>query len=519
MSDINSNNQSISHNINYNDEYMQGIGPYLESLSFFSKVPEISDEFGSKYSQNNKNPNLPEKCDSINDFITEFIENSILKNGNEDNNMEFKEKKEISFEENPDKIFTFLLDELHKIFKNDFNEEDKINAIEYDENKAKITFEEFIKNNNSIISDLFYGTKFIQKYCLNCRLTQYIYKYLKCITLDLKNIKDDVNVDLQYFIKNIQNVKTKTEFCPMCSSDQKKEIKISITKKPKILIIIIINPQNNIRINYPQQFDNNKYRLIAVEKNNINDFRGIKGVFQYIKNCFSDIFQKYRNKPNQKYEFIFFKNKKENKENNNETVYKLSKPYVLFYKRKEGKNSGKQLSEEIDLSEHKMISDEKDKKTDIENELKNSIVKNNISYENGEKYQINIRKNKFKNNNNNINNITNNIISNENTTNNNINNNNYYDDNSSMGNQITLYFFFIDNNKELYIDVKDNEKFENILGKLINHYKLVNNPIKNNNFTFDNKKIDLQKSPKQLRIKSESRIFIKSKNPIQQNHY
>ena len=99
------------------------------------------------------------------------------------------------------------------------------------------------------------------------------------------------------------------------------------------------------------------------------------------------------------------------------------------------------------------------------------------------------------NNTNNINNITN------------ISNNNNLDD-SSNNKEIILYFYFENNNKELYIDVYDNDKFENIIKNLIKHYKLGDNFIYEYNFSFNKKKIDFQKSPKQLGIKSESKIIV-----------
>ena len=264
----NKNNKSNAHKVFYNDEYMQGIDPYLESLTFFTKVPEISKEFSSKYKENNKNPNLPDEFDSIDEFIQYFIDLSILGNKNADDNSEFEEKEKISFEKNPEKIFSFLLEELHKIFKKNSDEEDNIKAPEYDKNKAYKVFNDFIQNDNSIISDLFFGEKLIQKYCNNCQLERYLYKYLEIISLNLNSQNHDINIDLEKILTKIEEKFEKNDFCPICSSTQKTRIKIKITKRPKILIIIIKNPQKDFRINFPQFIYKNRFKIIKPKNNN-----------------------------------------------------------------------------------------------------------------------------------------------------------------------------------------------------------------------------------------------------------
>ena len=59
----------------FNDN--QKIEPYLEALSFFTKIKSISNHFSQKYKQNNTNPNLPREYNSINDFIEDFIKDYI----------------------------------------------------------------------------------------------------------------------------------------------------------------------------------------------------------------------------------------------------------------------------------------------------------------------------------------------------------------------------------------------------------------------------------------------------------
>ena len=369
--DIQNNDIKINvSKVNYNDDYMQGIEPYLESLAFFTKMTEISKEFKSKFKENNKNPNLPTEYESIDEFIEYFKENNILPNRKEDDITKEKEKK--SYEENPCKIFDFLLKELHKIYKENSNEDDNnqgIKAPEYDQNKAYISFKEFIQNDKSLISDLFFGEKLIQKLCNNCQLEQYVYKYLKYIKLDLKGLEKNRisgKIDLQVLIDKSLSKFEDNYFCSMCSNKQCSAIKITITKYPKILIIIIINPYNDIRIDFPKNIYNKKYELIAVETNIIKD---ITNVFQDILKCFRI------KKENKKYNLFFKNNEKENLD----SIYKYYKPYVLFYKKRKERNDRKKISEEDDLSANNMLTEEKDKNTDIGNNLKNSILnKKNI---------------------------------------------------------------------------------------------------------------------------------------------
>ena len=505
---ISNENKEIHYNVNkvnYNNDYMQGIDPYIESLNFFTKIPEISKEFKSKYKENNRNPNLPSEFNSIDEFIQYFLENNILKNeGGADFEEKEKENEKNKFEENPQKMFDFLLQEIHKIFKINSNEEDnnqRERAPEYDQNKAQIAFNEFVQKDYSIISDLFFGAKLIQKYCNNCQLEQYIYKYLKFIKIDLKDIKENGRINLEDLLEKALIKFEDNKFCSMCSNKQSSTLKITITKYPKILIIIITNPYMGIRINFPKYLYNKKYELIAVEANIIKD---ITGIFQDILECFKEnIFKIFGKKQgNKKYDLFFNKKEKENSENNFNVAFNCGKPYVLFYKKREEKSDRKKTSED-DLSANHMISDDNDKKTDIGNNLNNINNINNISnsFENNNNIEMNIIKKKKKNSINGINN-TNNI---NNITN--ISNNNNFDD-SSNNKEIILYFYFENNNKELYIDVYDNDKFENIIKNLIEHYKLGDNFIYEYNFSFNKKKIDFQKTPKQLGIKSESKIKV-----------
>ena len=94
-------------------------------------------------------------------------------------------------------------------------------------------------------------------------MTQYIYKYLKYIPLDIKNISNDINLNV--CLKGIEYIIDKKCFCQMCSSTQDFNINLKIIKKPEILIILILNHNKNGKINIPIYLYRNSYKLICVE--------------------------------------------------------------------------------------------------------------------------------------------------------------------------------------------------------------------------------------------------------------
>ena len=213
----------------------KSIGPYLDALSFFTKIRTISNGFNQKYLSNYSNPNLP-VFNSINEFIVFFKKNNIITN-KEDNHQQKSEKAFLR--NNPHKIFGFLLDELHKVFKyekyNANENKDKIKPSEYDSQAAKQLFKDYIKHDKSDISELFFGQKKIIKYCKNCNLTQYMYKYIKVIPLTISSRQDRENkLELNTLFSKIEEKFTHKYFCSMCSSMEDFNVIIKISKKPKI---------------------------------------------------------------------------------------------------------------------------------------------------------------------------------------------------------------------------------------------------------------------------------------------
>lgn len=452
--------------INENNIY-QDIEPYLESLTFFSKLSNISNNLNQKYKQNNVNPNLPSKFESINEFIEYFKKKIIIDKKKDDDN----EKEKKLYQENPQIIFSFFLDELHKIFKNNIKEEvnnQKIKEIEYNSIKAYNLFNEFIKKENSYISDLFFGEKEIIKYCNHCQNYYYIYKYLKYINLDLKQIEGIVS--LEEIVNDIQNHYFCNLYCKKCLSGQKFLNTVKIKKKPEILIIIFYNHHKNEKIDFPINIYNKCYKLICAEvgidKSEDNSFF-ISKICKKKKNNYKLLFKK---------DEAMFNLIKINKQKYlDEKAIKGKIPYVLFYKKikedtNEKDNSENEMSENIMI---RITTLEGDSKYDKNNQIQFNLLNRKNINDDEEK--------------NSINNI----------------------EIETVKKSITLFFRLVNDNKELNIDVEDSDKFINIIGILKSHYKLSENFINENNFIFNNEKIDFQKTPKELGIGPKSIIIIK----------
>ena len=344
------------YELNQNKNLDKKIKPYLEALTLFSKMNEISKNFSQKYRQNNKNRNLPNEFKSLEVFINYFKINNVLTQSGEDLQ---KRKEKIYIQNSPEKVFYFFLAELHKIFKNNFGEEDerennKIKAIEYDRDKANKSFNEFFVKDSSTISELFFGIKLITKTCRNCSMTQYSCKYIKAIPLKVEKI--DSKVQLESLIPTIiEKSFDREDLCQMCSKKQIMDVKIKITKYPKILILIFINYKNEVKIKFEKFLNicNQKYCLIsaAIVCN--------QGICEYIFKC----------------------GQKKCKTFNEESIKrKIPKgaPYVLFYKNMEKTQNKNIYCNENDFKGN-LIDYEKSENNINNNELNetNGIEENN----------------------------------------------------------------------------------------------------------------------------------------------
>jgi len=243
-----------------NEEMEKNIKPYLEALSIFIKIKKVSENF----SKINRNKNLPYNFGSLEDFIKYFKQNILIQKGDEP----YRIKEKNYLQKSPEKIFYFFLDELHKLFKMNIGEEEesknsKNKSIEYDREKAHQSFKKFYKKDRSVISDLFFGKKLIIKTCKNCNMTEYNYKYLKAIPLNLINIISE-EIELEQIFVGLEKSFEKEDLCRLCSCKQKFNVQIKIDKRPEILIFVITNSQKVKKVTFQDCIYKNSYKLISV---------------------------------------------------------------------------------------------------------------------------------------------------------------------------------------------------------------------------------------------------------------
>ena len=419
------------------------IKPYLEALTLFTKIDKISNNFSKIYSRNNKNRNLPKKFDSLQAFIKYFEKNNVLTQSRDDL---LKRKEKAYIQNSPEKVFYFFLDELHKIFKNNIGEEeekenDKIKAIEYDGDKANKSFNEFFVKDRSLISDLFFGIKLITKTCKNCSMTQYSCKYVRAIPLNVEKITSEVN--LESLIPTIIEKDFEIEdLCQMCSNKQKLDVKIKITKHPKILILIFKNYKKEVEIKFERSVKicKKKYHLISVA------IVSKLGILDYIFKC----------------------GKKQCKTLYDESSYifksKIPKgtPYVLFYKNMEDTQDENNYFKDSDFG-GPLIDNEKSQNNINNNEFNDTNIEEENNYGSNEKFR---------------------------------------------GKKDICFYFTFPNNKQLYIDTDDCQKFYNIIEQLKQKYNLSGEDINEQKVHYKGKKINCLKCPRELGLKDGSDIKV-----------
>lgn len=434
------------------NEENKNIFPYLEALSFFDQIEEISNNFpfDNKY-----------KLASFKDFIKNFKKNIII--DSKDNNKTKQEKNYI--QENPQKIFYFFLDELHNIFKVNKEDNKGIKAIEYDKDKEIQYFMDFRKKDYSIISQLFFGTKLIIKNCRACNMTQYDCRYLKVIPLDIRNSNGEFQLEDLY--DSIINEDSRSLFCQMCSDTKEFHIKILTKAMPRYIIFIISHYRPTTSVKIPYKILNNSYQLIAAEIE-YNKKSLCESLFSCIKS-------------EKKYKFYHTINYNNLPKGN---------PYVLFYERSQNYLDLTHFEDDLKKTDFDIIPTQNDKTIDIMN--------CDQKYNNNDKFGLNVKTqlvSKSSNPSNSL--IKNNFNSIENQPDPDSN-----DQLSCKIKKITLIFHF-ENEKEYIIDIDDCQPFKNIIEALLDKYKLDRNDFDENQLYYTDKKIKYEQTPKDLGIEEE----------------
>ena len=222
---------------------INNINPYLDSFSFFAN----KDNLNKKYEALSEEKKIEKSFSKLIEEIKKFIESEdILKSS-------------------PQNAFKCLLDNLHRIFRNDEGDGSKIKSAEINRENAFNLFKRFSQKDKSIISEDFFGIKLIEKKCKTCNITNYSFKYLKLIEINVEDNKENLKLNIENCLKKITTTKfEKDSFCTICSENQIHEIKIEIIKFPKIIILIFPQTQK-AQFKIKKKLIKQKYKLIGAK--------------------------------------------------------------------------------------------------------------------------------------------------------------------------------------------------------------------------------------------------------------
>ena len=151
------------------------IDQYLESFNFITKYRSLIDKYNLLDNNDRDEPNFSDFINKIKIFI----------------------KKDDNLSLSPQKAFKCLLDVLHNKFKQNEFDNTAIKSAEMNRENAFKSFKIFKQKDRSIISDKFFGIKLIEKKCKNCNLTNFVYKYLKTIEIDVENVDEGLILHLK----------------------------------------------------------------------------------------------------------------------------------------------------------------------------------------------------------------------------------------------------------------------------------------------------------------------------------
>ena len=438
------------------------VEPYIEALSFIGNNQEIISEIESIRGLKKKILKT-----SLSTYIEERMNNIIngCNNKNEEQNSE-------EFIKKPHMIFNNTFTDLHTLLGGNKKKSKSLQSAEMNDEKSLELFKRFEEDDRTAVSKLFYGKKRIEKYCSTCKLTQYSYIYQRAFDLNMDDYNRDI--DLEDEMKKLITNETSFEFCSMCSQKKKLKVKKTVVELPKIIVIVVRrSPPNKSRINFCEYLFDECYELV-----------GIESTLTIKSNIFS-LFFKCFNPPPKKYQYT----------SSGDIKSKISQlikeqPYVLYYKRvkKKEKKIKKIMDKIVEKGENNISSN---------NELIESVHKTEGVTIKKIKKKKNLNNNKNKNENENFENKNS-------QNNNNIINKKKLTKKTNNEKPITLFFTFL-NGKELYLDTTESKIFKEILQDIENKY---NFKFKISNITYNDKKIDINKTPSFYNMKEQSYINV-----------
>ena len=170
-------------------------------------------------------------------------------------------------------LIIFLLENMH----HELNKAKNVNK--YDENSDKYNFynclnnfNKYFKNNNqSIISDIFYGINNLQKKCLNCELITHNIQFYNILNIPLEEVllfkkyqQNTVTIkDCFEYNQRIQHVIGQNKiFCNRCKQTEDSVTFNSLITGPKVLIINLNRGkgfQFDVNLNFDEYIDINEF--------------------------------------------------------------------------------------------------------------------------------------------------------------------------------------------------------------------------------------------------------------------
>ena len=174
------------------------------------------------------------------------------------------------------KLIQYLLNSLHKELNLNSSKhypyEDEYEDTQW---KKKLEFEKksFKHENNSIISDLFYGIQATETYCYNCKKISYSFEHFNIISLPIINIKNGrINIRDMFedYSRKIELTGRNKNYCSICENDYDGYCYNMFYETPKIFIIHPSRKSKGIKYNIPIEFEDTINIKIKNQNGKIN---------------------------------------------------------------------------------------------------------------------------------------------------------------------------------------------------------------------------------------------------------
>jgi len=374
-----------------------------------------------------------------------------------------------------------------ELIQNKNDEETKLNQVkQYDENAQREIILK-IYNNGSIFHQLFNSIKEKIIHCKECNMIFYNFEFIPFLVIDSNN--ENKNINLTERIYGTKKT-DKTLKCNMCQKETENSVEEKINQLSQILIIIIkgnkkkyFNIKENITLKNNQK--NLQYNLFCFVDNDYKIY-----TFRYKNNQgtwykYNDNYQKDYHELNNENPIVLFYNLIQL--NNNNINNKFNMNNMNNINNMNNMNFMNNMNNMIFMNMFNNINNFNNK--DNSNNNYNESIQNMLNY------NKNCKNGGKQNNNQEINNINNKDID------------DYFKEDENE-NPLFVTFTIEKDNKQIYLDVREDMAFKEVKNKLENKYDWLQK-IQNKTYYFNHQKIDENKTLGNLRILNNSNVVIK----------